>query len=1137
MTVPAEAKKWDQVTIASATAAVNTGIYATNKTWLSVTRTRAGVDTVLSVDTDYTVGSLGVSGGCVLTIVGQAVSDIITTVLSVPSGQLSTYPTGATIDEIEIEADIDELELKIQQVEEKYDRALKMPVTATQAQRDGATIDLDVTDGLVLTQGAGGAGIPGWGAVPTFGGPAKLYGNRAAMTSATTDVTVGTRAVVLGEAETFELTLGTNPEDGNAYQGVGINSVLSGYYWKRQYTGRFQAEWWGLTFTAWQAAIDYCTTAGNWADGDVRSLDLPEGIFTRETNEYLRLKEGVDVRGKSPQSTILRPKYDTRDLSSGHTLTQSAGTATLVFALAHGLTTNDMIAIQGAPSKAITAFANAGGGSVTVTSSTHELSDGDEVVISGTTDYNGTFTISSVTTNTFNIVDTYVSAETSGNWALNASSYNGVHKVTVTNTTTVTFRVDSGAFSPATISAAKCTIHPFTIIAGGFAPPSGDTRPNVFGLYGVGFLTDDTVTVPDEDVTNGGCGHLFIYDANEFRVDRCRFVNTGEGNDEMTSIRVDQFLDGKIGDDNVFDQGSRQVFATTQTSGIPSGCSFSGIGGLYYTGKNYSLDLDDSFNCKINATFRAAGGQSAFENTYIRLRDKCSANTITGIPFRNTFDKAIWIEGDRNTVSGNTFMGSVMTTATPTITSITEASGVATITFDDVHGLLEERIIYLSGASPSIYNGANRINSAPDDNTVTIAITSGTGNTSTQPTGLTYTRDFLATNYKQIGIHLDGSRNTIVGNTFFRMYDTFYTTGTPQNNTIKDNTIIDVGGISAAGFDLTNKIGEKVIDTGLDYTGATGAYVKDTLPSAIAADEAFWVYAKVKTLSSRNHGIVYIGDQDPPAVSGSTVNFALEIDSDDILYARLTNAAGQWNGLRMRSLEASTAGQWRHDVWNEVIFHRTSGNEYELWLNGVKLTYVEHRWTAGGPRCAVAVAGTNFAVGRTTSSNLLDGYVGAVAYKKAALTETIANQLFDGDYDSVAPDILIGHNLKRTITLTAAQVLALNSTPLEILPAFGAAKAVRVKTINAFLDYNSAAYAGGYDAQFRYKDASGTVVADEAPFSGFFDRTADTSFDCRPTDNSLGLTANEAIIIRTTGSLTTGNSPVTIIIDYEVINL
>ena len=257
MTVPAAAKKWDQVTIASATATVNTGIYATDKTWLSVSRTRSGVDTVLSVDTDYTVGSLGASGGCVLTMIGQAASDIITTTLSVPSGQQSNYPTGTSIDEQEVENDLDELELKIQQVEEKYDRALKMPITATQAQRDGATIDLNATDGTVLTQGAGGVGIPGWGDVPTFGGTEKVYSNRAAMAAAT-GLSTGTRAVVLGESEQFQLinAVAGNPESSSPVdnQGVGIDYAGSSQvYWKRQFTGdEYDIRWFGGISTDYQ---------------------------------------------------------------------------------------------------------------------------------------------------------------------------------------------------------------------------------------------------------------------------------------------------------------------------------------------------------------------------------------------------------------------------------------------------------------------------------------------------------------------------------------------------------------------------------------------------------------------------------------------------------------------------------------------------------------------------------------------------------------------------------------------------------------------------------------------------------------------------------------------------------------------
>ena len=67
-------------------------------------------------------------------------------------------------------------------------------------------------------------------------------------------------------------------------------------------------------------------------------------------------------------------------------------------------------------SGSITAFADAGAGMVTVTSSAHGLVEGDSVTISGTTSYNGTFTISNVATNTFDIRDTWVADDATGTW-------------------------------------------------------------------------------------------------------------------------------------------------------------------------------------------------------------------------------------------------------------------------------------------------------------------------------------------------------------------------------------------------------------------------------------------------------------------------------------------------------------------------------------------------------------------------------------------------------------------------------------------------------------------------------------------------------------------------------------------------
>lgn len=64
----------------------------------------------------------------------------------------------------------------------------------------------------------------------------------------------------------------------------------------------------------------------------------------------------------------------------------------------------------------ITAFADAGSGQVTVTSASHGLHDNDSVTISGTTSYNGTFTITNTATNTFEITDTWVANDATGTW-------------------------------------------------------------------------------------------------------------------------------------------------------------------------------------------------------------------------------------------------------------------------------------------------------------------------------------------------------------------------------------------------------------------------------------------------------------------------------------------------------------------------------------------------------------------------------------------------------------------------------------------------------------------------------------------------------------------------------------------------
>lgn len=128
------------------------------------------------------------------------------------------------------------------------------------------------------------------------------------------------------------------------------------------------------------------------------------------------------------------------------------------------------------------------------------------------------------------------------------------------------------------------------------------------------------------------------------------------------------------------------------------------------------------------------------------------------------------------------------------------------------------------------------------------------------------------------------------------------------------------------------------------------------------------------------------------------------------------------------------------------------------------------------------------------------------------------------------------------VTITSAQMLALNATAQTLVAAPGAGYAIAVRKVMVFLDYNAAAYAGiaaGEDLSFKYNSSAGveiirietdpflTAVADELRIG--YPSASGGFADFEPV-------ANAPIVLHLlTGEIITGNSPVKVRVYYDVI--
>jgi hypothetical protein len=160
--------------------------------------------------------------------------------------------------------------------------------------------------------------------------------------------------------------------------------------------------------------------------------------------------------------------------------------------------------------------------------------------------------------------------------------------------------------------------------------------------------------------------------------------------------------------------------------------------------------------------------------------------------------------------------------------------------------------------------------------------------------------------------------------------------------------------------------------------------------------------------------------------------------------------------------------------------------------------------------------------------------------------EETAQSLKDIYWNSVWEDVDTNNydsiSLSRTLTLTSAQVLALNTTRLQLVPAPWVWKAIAVESVAVALDYWSVAYATNTDMYIVYDTTNpwdwlwANVLAN--PIDAVLLATADLITVSRPQVDEVTIVQNQWVSVMVwTWDPTDWDSPIKITVFYKIISL
>jgi predicted RecA/RadA family phage recombinase len=225
----------------------------------------------------------------------------------------------------------------------------------------------------------------------------------------------------------------------------------------------------------------------------------------------------------------------------------------------------------------------------------------------------------------------------------------------------------------------------------------------------------------------------------------------------------------------------------------------------------------------------------------------------------------------------------------------------------------------------------------------------------------------------------------------------------------------------------------------------------------------------------------------------------------------------------------SGAGMLIGSLFSVATTDVTSGSTGEFQTEGVfslDKTSAE-AWTAGDP---IYWNNTTFKADNSSVAGELIG----IAESAAANPSSTGRVRLNTGY---SPALAEGVQRSVDITITSAQLLALNATARQIVAAPGAGKAI---VLIGVLGYKAAgtAYAGiaaGEDIAFKYTNSSGTSVG-QMETTGFLDQTtAQVRYTPAVTTDHTPV-ANAALVAHLlTGEIITGDSDLVLRVFYRVV--